>query len=481
MEKHLLSKSTFIRGSQCLKSLYLHKKRPFLRDPLSAEQRAKFSRGHDVGFLARQLFPGGIDMKPKAPSQYQKAVEKTSEYIISEKNGIIYEATFQFNRVLIMLDVLEIKDGKLYAYEVKSSKAISQTYLLDAALQYYVMSNAGFKPLDFEIIYIDQNYVRKGELALDKLFIFKPVLEEILGKQHYVSSQIEKEKETLLLKHSPKIDIGEHCIHPYPCDFTGHCWKHLPDISVFDLHFLSFEERMQLYTAGKANLADLSKEDLKTAESIEKLKSILEQSFYLDCAHIKKKIAKINPDRGFLHILLRRPAIPEFENTQPYQAIPFGIAYAFESDGEKKAVAELFEAQDDPFVSLTDHLKLLNDLKKDFIIFKQPGINEIIAHILKTQQPGKDISAFRYYDISDFIRDFHFFRPGLKTDTGLEKIARFILKDKISAKITSEIEAASLLNKLSVANRAIIAEYQQENLRILENFFDFLRKKCNIV
>jgi len=52
MEKHVLSKSTFIRGNQCLKSLYLNKKRPFLRDKLSPEQLEKFRRGHNVGFLA---------------------------------------------------------------------------------------------------------------------------------------------------------------------------------------------------------------------------------------------------------------------------------------------------------------------------------------------------------------------------------------------------------------------------------------------
>ena len=81
MEKHLLSKSTFIRAFQCEKALYLHKKRPFLRDKLSAEQRAKFDRGTHVGEIARELFPGGINLAPKGPSQYQPAVSKTAKAI----------------------------------------------------------------------------------------------------------------------------------------------------------------------------------------------------------------------------------------------------------------------------------------------------------------------------------------------------------------------------------------------------------------
>lgn len=61
---HILSKSTFIKGEQCHKALYMYKKHPYLRDKLSVEQRAKFKRGIDVGILARTYFPNGINMTP---------------------------------------------------------------------------------------------------------------------------------------------------------------------------------------------------------------------------------------------------------------------------------------------------------------------------------------------------------------------------------------------------------------------------------
>ncbi|HSV76477.1 MAG TPA: hypothetical protein VLH37_05540 [Bacteroidales bacterium] len=71
----ILSKSTFVRGLQCEKSLYLHKQRPFLRDALSPEQLAKFSRGTDVGLYARSLFPGGVNAAPKTHFQMQASVD----------------------------------------------------------------------------------------------------------------------------------------------------------------------------------------------------------------------------------------------------------------------------------------------------------------------------------------------------------------------------------------------------------------------
>lgn len=228
MEKHILSKSTFIKGYHCLKSLYLHKKRPFLRDRLSAEQRAKFKRGHKVGDMAQDLFPGGIDVSPKSPSQYQKSAVRTGE-LIEQGQEIIYEATFQFNKVLVMLDILVKTEEGWDAYEVKSSKSLSETYFTDAALQYYVIENSGLKINKFYLVYVDENYRLKEELNIQEYFIKQDVTEDLIPKQEFIGSKIEEEILMLQEKHSPKIAVGDHCFAPYKCDFVGFCWKKIAD------------------------------------------------------------------------------------------------------------------------------------------------------------------------------------------------------------------------------------------------------------
>lgn len=228
MEKHLLSKSTFIRGNQCLKSLYLNKKRPFLRDRLSPEQRAKFQRGHKIGDLAHQLFPGGIDMRPKSPSQYQKRVLEVKHLIDIATHDTIYEATFQYNQLLAILDILVKENNEWIAYEVKSSLKISDTYILDSAFQYYVITNSGLNLKDFFLIHINPDYEFSGNLEVEKLFVKHSVLDEVLKLQDYVKEQSQRGKEALFLEKSPLIEPGSQCISPYPCDFIGHCWKKIP-------------------------------------------------------------------------------------------------------------------------------------------------------------------------------------------------------------------------------------------------------------
>lgn len=228
MEKHILSKSTFIKGYHCLKSLYLYKHRPFLRDKITAEQKAKFSRGHSVGDLAHELFPGGIDVSPKSPSQYQKSVVQTAQ-LIEQGAPVIYEATFQYDGVLVMLDVLVKTENGWEGYEVKSSKKLSETYFMDAALQFYVIENSGLTLSKFFLIYVDENYRLQEKFDLNQYFILENVTEQLRERQDFIREKIGEEKAVLQWKNSPKVEVGNHCFSPYKCDFTGYCWKNRTD------------------------------------------------------------------------------------------------------------------------------------------------------------------------------------------------------------------------------------------------------------
>ena len=105
MQKHILSKSTVIKGTQCHKALYLYKHNRDLRDEISATQEAIFAQGTSVGELACELFPGGVDCTPESYFDFQAAVIRTQEEI-EKGTTIIYEAAFQFNGVLAALDIL---------------------------------------------------------------------------------------------------------------------------------------------------------------------------------------------------------------------------------------------------------------------------------------------------------------------------------------------------------------------------------------
>jgi hypothetical protein len=220
MSEYLLSKSTFIRGLQCHKSLYLNKFRPYLRDKISEEQLAKFARGHSVGKVAQQLFPGGIAMtRPGKP-----AALKTAQ-LISEGFPVIYEACFIADDVIVALDILVKTENGYIAYEVKSSIALSEVYYNDAFLQYHVINGSGFKPEKFFLIHRNADVEISEFTDLDQAFIFTDVTAQCEMNEASIAENISKMLDVLQLDKSPDIQPGKHCMKPYPCDFRGVCWK----------------------------------------------------------------------------------------------------------------------------------------------------------------------------------------------------------------------------------------------------------------
>jgi hypothetical protein len=220
MSEYILSKSTYIRGLQCYKSLYLNKFRPYLRDKISEEQLAKFARGHAVGKVAQQLFPGGIAMsRPGKPS-----AEKTSQ-LISEGFPVIYEACFISDDVIVALDILVKQETGYNAYEVKSSMALSNVYYNDAFLQFHVLNDAGFRPEKFFLIHRNSEIELSESVELREMFIFTDVTEECIANELRVHDGISQMLEVLKRDKSPDIMPGKHCMTPYPCDFRGVCWK----------------------------------------------------------------------------------------------------------------------------------------------------------------------------------------------------------------------------------------------------------------
>lgn len=170
MTKPILSKSTFLKGLQCDKHLYLYKHYYNLQDPISEQTKAVFARGHKVGTLAQALFPNGVDATPSNFRASAKAVEDTQR-LIEQGVEVIYEAAFMFNEVIVYADII-VKNGKQWeVYEVKSSTSVSETYVNDISVQFYVMFNAGIDIADISIVYINTDYIRLGKLDLDQLSI----------------------------------------------------------------------------------------------------------------------------------------------------------------------------------------------------------------------------------------------------------------------------------------------------------------------
>src|SRR5437773_4424345 len=98
-----ISKSKYLWGLQCHKLLWHAYNAKHLIPGPDAQQQAIFDQGHEVGALARQLFPGGIEIA--GSSDDYDAILAAPSQALKERRPL-YEAAFAFNGGYARADIL---------------------------------------------------------------------------------------------------------------------------------------------------------------------------------------------------------------------------------------------------------------------------------------------------------------------------------------------------------------------------------------
>ena len=359
-----LYKSLYIRGLQCEKSLWLKKKKPeVLQAPDDGEQ-AVFDTGTSVGELACELFSGGERIEYTGDFGSQMA--KTKE-LVESGIKVIYEATFCFEGILVMVDILCVGDDGLVINEVKSSTSVKEVYIDDAAIQYYVISSLGYKVSAVNIIHIDNSYVRGEKLELEKFFHTEDVTEQIIQKQADIPQILSKFDEILGKNVESEIDIGVQCSNPYPCDAWEYCWREqrsIPEYSVFDISRLRSDKKFELYKSGIVKFEDIKELDKFNASQQIQIRSELSKEQIIDEEAIKEFLNTLSYPLYHLDFETFQQAVPEFIGLRPYEQIPFQFSiHKDDGKGNLEHFEFLAEAGADPRYELA--LNLIKFIPQD--------------------------------------------------------------------------------------------------------------------
>ena len=345
-KKYQLSKSTFLRGLKCEKSLYLYKHHYDTKDDVSNAQQAIFDQGNEAGILAQQLFPNGVDVSPEDHRYMADSAPKTLE-LIRQGETVIYEATFIYDEVLVALDILVKDEEGWKAYEVKSSTSVKDTHIHDAAIQFYTLSHAGIDLKDISIVHINSDYVRNGPVDINELFTIQSVYDDIQSLLPNIPSQLSRLKSVIAQVNIPEVAIGSQCTSPYTCDFKGTCWKDVPEYSVFDLVNLRSNKKFAFYDQGILSLEEVSKHrDQLNDRQVRQIEAELTQETLIDKDNIRAFIDDLTYPLYYLDFETINPSIPLYDGSRPYQASVF--QYSLHKQASATAEVEHMDFLGDP-------------------------------------------------------------------------------------------------------------------------------------
>jgi hypothetical protein len=359
-----LSKSLILKGIQCPKALYLAKFPPDFELPPKPELEARYRAGIEVGHLAQQLFPGGIEV-PYEGLSVAEQVARTRD-LIAGGAEIIYEASFVFEGIFVKADILVRRGDGWEIHEVKMATGVKEVNHDDAAIQYYVLNGCGLDVARAFIVHIDNRYVRQGQIEVELLFAGEDVTGEVLARQAEMPRLIADLRAALQGQGEPAIDIGPQCTDPYECDFIPYCWRHIPEDSVFSLRGRGID-KFACYRQGLVRLADLPPERLNGAQRFQ-AEATLRQRDHVDPNGIREFLAELWHPLCHLDFETFDTPIPPFDGTRPYQKIPFQYSLHIEpQEGAEPLHRDFLAAPgEDPRRALAE--KLLAEIPEDACI-----------------------------------------------------------------------------------------------------------------
>jgi hypothetical protein len=360
-----ISKSKFIAGLNCEKRLFLEVNHPEWKTPISSDQESKFNLGNRVGALAQERFPGGVNAEPQGERNFKDWINSTRVFL-DEKRPVIYEAAFSFEGSFCALDILVREEDDIVAIEVKSSKEAKEIYVLDAAYQYYVMSQLGFQPKRFYLLLIEGTYVRERVLDVNQLFQKVDITDRVVHLQDSIKKNVLQFTAMLAAGIEPQREIGPHCSSPYSCSFYAHCSAHLPKINPITSLRGSTEKVWDLHKKGVYSIEAIPSDYPLQAKQLVQVNGVKFGDSILRIEPIKKFINDVKYPLHFFDFETVWPAIPVAEGISPFGHLAFQYSMHIIHSDELNTHKEYLANPDEIFQGVNTEFELIQQMKSDF-------------------------------------------------------------------------------------------------------------------
>ena len=426
-----LSKSRFLSGQQCHLCLWYSCFNRDLASPVSPAQQAIFDTGHKVGQLATRLYPEGVLIR-EDHLHHEKAVQTTLKAIQNPNVRSIYEAALLYDDVRIRVDILERLDsGQWNLIEVKSSTSVKDVHLPDVAIQYYVLQGSGLDINQAFLLLINNQYVYDGNnLDLENFFSSFDVTNQALSLQNEITLRIVEHKEMLRAPNAPVIQPSRHCNTPYSCDFWRYCTRNMPEHWVYNLYGISQKKLDELTGMNIQDIRNIP-DSYYLTELQERMKRCVVNNDEFISRWLHAQLTNVEYPVHFLDFETVNPAVPRYNNTRPYQIIPFQWSdHILYKDGTLEHKEYLCDNDKDP---REDFVRTLFDaLNKKGTIFiyttYEKGIITRLAEHFPQFRNDLLLIPNRFKDLCAIVRN-NFYHPGFHGSFSLKSVLPTLVPD----------------------------------------------------
>jgi len=421
MPFNLLSKSKYLNGLQCPRYIWLQ-----FNDLKSIPETDEvtqyiFDQGHEVGYLAKKLFLGGIDIPQ---DNFIGNIRQTK--VLLNKRKPLFEAGIIADKLYSRVDILSpVEDNQWDIFEVKSSTSVKQVHVDDIAFQRHVCKKSGLEIRNCNLVVINNQYVRDGDIDPEGFFSIHEINDKVDETSVNIDERIQGIINVVQQETCPEMIIGPHCSDPYECPMTD-CWEHLPEDSVFTLYW-NGKKAFEMYEAGIMAIVDIPEGyQLNDKQLIQKA-SIIQGEPHIEKEKIKEFLQALEYPLYYLDFETIGPAIPLFDRARPYQNVPFQYSlHVVEHEGaEPVHYSYLHKGPGDPRPGFLAELKKVLGDSGSVIAYNQgfeEGCLKGSAEAYPEYAEWVERVNSRLVDLLLPFSNFYYYHPSQKGSASLKKV-----------------------------------------------------------
>jgi len=419
-----LTKSRYLAGLQCSRRLWrlAYDTHPY--EPPAPGR--SLDVGEQVGLKARLLFPGGVVVSAE-PWQHAEAVAQTALLMDDLLVPTIFEAAFERDGIRVRVDVMHRQaDGSWGLAEVKSSTGPKDHYIDDVALQVFVVQGLGISVSAVEFFYVNTGYVRgPNGVEWRQFFARLDIAEEVQERLADLPANLAVAWESLNSSGLPFAKPGNQCSSPYACEFWDECTADKPADWVAKMPRLSAKQAAELEALGIESIAQIPADFRLTSRQ-----GVIRDSHASGQPFVAQDLARLlhrfGPPAFYLDFEAMMSAIPLYEGTRPYQALPFQWSlHEMATDGTLLHQEYLASGAIDPRREFSETLiRALRDSDLPIIVYSAYEQTTLKALAIQFPELAPQLNAIinRLADLLPVVRGA-IYHPDFQFSNSIKKVA----------------------------------------------------------
>jgi len=404
-------------GLQCPRLLWFLFRRQL--PELSLYDQHKFSQGREFEKYVKKLFPDGIDLGKLG---HDENIKETKKLILQNKT--IFEASMVYKNLLFKGDILEPSADGWNLHEMKSSTKVKDEYIPDMAFQKYICEKNGIKIKNCFIEYINKDYIKQGNVIPNELVLQEDVTEKV-NQIDDIEENSERYIEIIEQDKPPEISISRKCNKPYECPFKDECWGSLPEYHVLQL--TNWRKYWELYEEGILDIKDIPKDEILSSNKDRRIKEAVDgNKIIINKGKIRNFLKELQYPLYYFDFETFDTAIPIFNQSKPYQKIPFQYSLHIQDENNKvKHFEFLARRGKDPRPELLIRLKKEIGQTGSIIVFNKTFEISVLKKLAE-DFPGYESfienTINRIIDLAEPFKNYDYYNPVQKGRYSLKAV-----------------------------------------------------------